>query len=179
MSYKSPIEIIQGIQEKLNYDFENKVHKAVMECNINVNKDELFKALKYDREQYDKGYRDGFLEGRKKAKEEILNYLSDGLKNLIENYGEEVVGEEISFKHHTLMDLPCKVGDKLYLVYSPFGDIDEWEITDIQIGNVKLFRLGHKGTDDYAAVLFKELGEVAFLNKTEAEKKQEELRSKY
>lgn len=83
---------------------------------------------------------------------------------------------EDKIENGTLVELPCKVGDKLYLVYSPYGDIDEWEITDIQIGNVKLFRLGHKGTDDYAAVLFKELGECAFLTKAEAEKRLEELR---
>lgn len=75
-----------------------------------------------------------------------------------------------------LVELPCKVGDKLYLVYSPFGDIDEWEITDIQIGNVNLFRLGIKGTDAYAAVLFKELGEYAFITKAEAEARLKELR---
>ena len=83
---------------------------------------------------------------------------------------------EDKIENGTLVELPCKVGDKLYLVYSPFGDIEEWEITNIQIGNVKLFRLGHKGTDDYAAVLFKELGEYAFITKAEAEKRLKELR---
>ena len=48
---------------------------------------------------------------------------------------------EDKIENGTLVELPCKVGDKLYLVYSPFGDVEEWEITDIQIGNVKLFRL--------------------------------------
>ena len=89
MSYESPINIIQSVQQQITTDMDNQILKAVMECNINVDKDELLKALEYDRGQYDKGYSDGFLEGRKKAKEEILNYLSDRLKNLIENYGEQ------------------------------------------------------------------------------------------
>ena len=83
---------------------------------------------------------------------------------------------EDKIENGTLLELPCKVGDKLYLVSSPFGDIEEWEITDIVIGNVNLFRLGHKGTNDYNAVLFKELGEYAFSTKDEAKKRLEELK---
>ena len=83
---------------------------------------------------------------------------------------------EDKIENGTLVELPCKVGDTLYLVYSPFGDIDEWEITDIQIGKENVLRLGHKGTYDYAAVLFKELGEHAFLTKAEAEKKLAKLK---
>ena len=75
-----------------------------------------------------------------------------------------------------MVKLPCKVGDKVYLVHSPFGNIDEWEITDIQIGNVNLFRLRHEGTDDYAAICGEELGDRAFLIRAEAEKKLAELK---
>lgn len=57
MSYKSPIDIIYG--ETLT-SFEEGVYKAVQKCGINVNKEELIKALEYDRSQYDKGYLDGY-----------------------------------------------------------------------------------------------------------------------
>lgn len=57
--YKSPIEVIaQGVQTMV----ENNVYKVVESCGINVNKDELLKALQYDRNQYAKGYEDGFKE---------------------------------------------------------------------------------------------------------------------
>lgn len=53
--YKSPIEIIQG---EMEMRFEGEVMKAVQNVGINVNKDELLKALAYDRDQYNKGYHD-------------------------------------------------------------------------------------------------------------------------
>ena len=53
--YKSPIEIIQSdIETKI----ENNVYEAVQKVGINVNKEELIKALSYDRYQYEKGYND-------------------------------------------------------------------------------------------------------------------------
>ena len=53
--YKSPIEVVYG---QLQTKFESDVVKAVQSYNINVDKDELIKALAYDRNQYDAGYRD-------------------------------------------------------------------------------------------------------------------------
>lgn len=53
--YESPIDIIYSeMQTKL----EGEVFKAVQNVGINVNKDELIKALSYDRHQYEKGYAD-------------------------------------------------------------------------------------------------------------------------
>lgn len=54
--YKSPIELIcQGI----GYEVDKGILKAVLEHGINVDKDELIRALQYDRDQYNKGYSDG------------------------------------------------------------------------------------------------------------------------
>ena len=53
--YKSPIDIIHG---ELELKFEDEICKAVRNIGIVVDKDELIKALKYDRDQYDKGYKD-------------------------------------------------------------------------------------------------------------------------
>ena len=55
MMYKSPIEVVYG---QLQTKFEDDVVKAVQSYNINVDKDELIKALAYDRGQYEAGYRD-------------------------------------------------------------------------------------------------------------------------
>ena len=61
--YKPPIEIVmKEVFQKMNEDFENAVFKAVQKVGINVDKEELLKALIYDRGQYDKGYEDAMNE---------------------------------------------------------------------------------------------------------------------
>ena len=57
--YKSPIEIVmEELFQKMDEDFENSVFKAEQ----NVDKEELLKALIYDRGQYDEGYEDAMNE---------------------------------------------------------------------------------------------------------------------
>lgn len=53
--YKSPIEIIQG---QLQVQLEGTIMKAVQQQDVIVDKDELIRALQYDRDQYEKGYAD-------------------------------------------------------------------------------------------------------------------------
>ena len=53
VDYQSPIELIQG---NLQTQIENNCVKAVQSYGFNVDKEELRKALEYDRNQYDKGY---------------------------------------------------------------------------------------------------------------------------
>lgn len=55
MSYQSPIDVIMG---QMNISYENEICKAVQNVNICVEREELIKALRYDREQYEKGYAD-------------------------------------------------------------------------------------------------------------------------
>lgn len=56
MMYKSPIEIIVG---EMHTEWENGILKTVQNYNVNCNKEELIRALAYDRDQYRKGYEDG------------------------------------------------------------------------------------------------------------------------
>lgn len=66
--YESPIEVIYGqIQTQIAEDLDNHIYKAVREVGVNVDKEELIKALQYDRDQYKKGFLDGYM-----AKEEEL-----------------------------------------------------------------------------------------------------------
>lgn len=58
MGYESPIDMIYG---QMRIETENAICKAVQEVGINVDKEELIKALQYDREQYQKGYKDGYV----------------------------------------------------------------------------------------------------------------------
>lgn len=55
MSYKSPIELIMG---QLQTSIEDQIFSAVQQVGINIDKEELIKALNYDREQYQRGYHD-------------------------------------------------------------------------------------------------------------------------
>lgn len=57
--YKSPIEVIP---EQINMQLENEIYKAVGNVGINVDREELLKALAYDRGQYEQGYRDALKE---------------------------------------------------------------------------------------------------------------------
>ena len=57
MSWESPINVIYG---EIETRFENDVLKAIQSCDIKVNKEELLKALNYDRDQYEKGEWDMF-----------------------------------------------------------------------------------------------------------------------
>jgi hypothetical protein len=54
--YKSPIEVIT---EEMKLFYDGDVVRAVQKHDINVDKEELLKALRYDRDQYEKGYADG------------------------------------------------------------------------------------------------------------------------
>ena len=55
--YESPIETIQT---EIQTQFEDDCIKAIQSYGFMVNKEELVKALNYDRKQYEKGYLDGY-----------------------------------------------------------------------------------------------------------------------
>lgn len=58
--YESPINVFQKqIEMQVERQIENHILKAVSEVGVSVDKEELLKALKYDREQYERGYQDG------------------------------------------------------------------------------------------------------------------------
>lgn len=67
-NYESPITQILG---EMQTEYENHVLKAVQNVGIHVNREELVKALAYDRGQYVKGYKDGYAEGIDKFAERI------------------------------------------------------------------------------------------------------------
>lgn len=57
--YKSPIEIITDeISSRITEEMDGYILRAVQECGVIVDKDELNAALRYDRQQYEKGYAD-------------------------------------------------------------------------------------------------------------------------
>ena len=67
--YESPISIIQ---EQLTLKMEDDILKAVQKYEIVVNKEELMKALSYDRDQFSKGYREGKEDAFREMKKLIM-----------------------------------------------------------------------------------------------------------
>ena len=65
MNYESPIKVTMG---QMRTQFDGELFKAIQDVNVDVDKDELIKALEYDRQQYVKGYTDG-----KKYAEDFAN----------------------------------------------------------------------------------------------------------
>ena len=55
MNYKSPVDLIIS---EMNLRIDGEIFKAVQNVGVNVDRDELIKALQYDRDQYQKGYAD-------------------------------------------------------------------------------------------------------------------------
>lgn len=59
-NYKSPISVIvPDVLTQLEVNIEKSVVSAISDLGVSVDKDELVRALQYDREQYEKGYHDG------------------------------------------------------------------------------------------------------------------------
>lgn len=57
--YKSPIEIVEDIQEKVTMSMENNVVRAVQAVGINIDKHELVAALMQDKTRYEAAYEQG------------------------------------------------------------------------------------------------------------------------
>jgi hypothetical protein len=94
--YKSIIDIIHTDME---IKMEGEIMKAVKRCNIEVDKEELLKALQYDRGQYEQGYQDGLNADKWIPCEERLPSVGDAVLvvdeyalydvcTVIERYGE-------------------------------------------------------------------------------------------
>lgn len=58
--YEAPIEaVITEMWTQVIKQRENDIYQAVQECGVSVDKEELVRALQYDRQQYENGYADG------------------------------------------------------------------------------------------------------------------------
>ena len=99
--YESPINMIIS---KLCTNLESDCLKAVQRCGFDVNKEELAKALKYDREQYEKGYTDGY----KKALDDFSEKAQKecDIQNWSKNYG-------ISFENLEKISEQLKAGGNI------------------------------------------------------------------
>ena len=77
--YEPPLELVTSqFQNMIIEQQENLVFQAIRNIGVNVDKAELLKALKYDRNQYQKGYDDGYKAGRLATLNEIIEKMQGG-----------------------------------------------------------------------------------------------------
>ena len=72
--YQSPLEMIyddpmEKTIQKIQKETDEFIYQTVINTGVKVDKDELVKALQYDRQQYEKGYADGYEAGKSDARE--------------------------------------------------------------------------------------------------------------
>lgn len=72
--YQSPI---QQIVDDMSLKMENNVYTAVQNVGIYVDKEELIKALSYDRGQYEKGYADGYSAAMETVQKALLGDVKE------------------------------------------------------------------------------------------------------
>lgn len=72
--YENPItQVISDMANQIVQNQENQfMYEIRQKIGYDIDKEELIKALRYDRDQYNKGYADGI-----KAKQELLDLICD------------------------------------------------------------------------------------------------------
>ena len=83
--YESPISIIQDTINEIVEMHDNTIYMKVREI-VDVDKEELHKALAYDRDQYNKGYQNGYRRGLEEGKQVAMKELAN---SILENWGDE------------------------------------------------------------------------------------------
>lgn len=91
------------IQMQIVKQQENEVYMAVQKCGVDVDKEELIRALKYDREQYEKGYEDAV----RQVKEDVIKELMDKREWYLNLYNEFLDGED--YRSSLLLDEVIKI----------------------------------------------------------------------
>jgi len=84
--YKSPVEVyVNDILNQIHQQEENQIVAEVSQAvGINVEKEELIKALNYDRNQYSKGYKD--------AVKDVLDKIGAEIKQLADKQFQIAMG---------------------------------------------------------------------------------------
>lgn len=121
--YKSPIEVmIERINGQIEYEARNAVYKELRRIDVEVDKNELIKALRYDRGQYEKGYFDGYNNGRKTNEWKKITYKVD-------EYGS-LVFDENQPPFNEFVNVYCPENNCVYTAYWSYSD-REWKIPSV------------------------------------------------
>lgn len=142
--YESPITLIsQWVDEQVK-EMQKQEETAIMteitrKIGVDVDKDELIRALNYDRQQYEKGFNDGRFSGIREVKSKLVHLKQCHAipKEQLEYYGEERTAEYKEFiKRHVCNE----IGRYLYenkLV--TFTESDGFDNTLIIRGDVQVY----------------------------------------
>ena len=84
--YESPIKIIAG---KIQTQIDDEIYRAVQNVGINVDREELLKALEYDRGQYEEGFREGEKHTMRQIKDLLPEWLYAAIKENLIKAGEQ------------------------------------------------------------------------------------------
>lgn len=95
--------VIRIIHDDLRVKQEESVMTVIQNLGIDVNKEELIKALQYDRDQYDKGYADGYEDAH-----EVIEKLTE----LIAECDRLRKENDMLWKKHTPMAVEVRVMDE-------------------------------------------------------------------
>ena len=76
--WKTPVEItFQRISRDIQEKEDAYIIEEIRNIGVNVNKEELIKALNYDRQQYSQGYKNGYKDGYAKGIDDCLARLKE------------------------------------------------------------------------------------------------------
>ena len=107
MNYKSPIEVaVTQMRVEQEKKLEGDIFRAIHEVGITVDKEQLIKALRYDRHQYEKGYNDGYDDGFDKGYD-ADKWLSVEREGLPDPKKYDWVLVYYKFRDGTPSPLPC------------------------------------------------------------------------
>ena len=110
--YESPIELIDrqlyDYHRQLQEQKENYIYQAIQSYDVNVNKEELIKALNYDREQYETGYK----EASHRIKEYIVEKIRGKQIEYFNLYNEYRDGED--YRKMQLLEEVIKIVAEAY-----------------------------------------------------------------
>ena len=80
--YESPVGLlVSNMERQIRDEQERCILEAVQRVGVTVDKEELIKALQYDRRQYESGYRAALL----KFRDRLLGMVDDIAKELDDN----------------------------------------------------------------------------------------------
>lgn len=107
--YESPIEMIMtDIQIQIVKQQENDIYQAVQRYGIVIDKEELIKALQYDREQYMKGYKDAL----DKIKKYLVDKLREKQQKCLDLYDERRNGKD--YRSSLLIEEIINIVEEIY-----------------------------------------------------------------
>lgn len=116
--YNSPISVIsQIVDEQIKEQHKQEENAIVAEITrkigVDVDKDELIKALNYDRRQYEKGFADGRFSGIREVESKLVHLQQCNAisKEQLEYYGEERTAE---YKEFIKRQVCSEMGKYLY-----------------------------------------------------------------